>query len=232
VTPIEVATNTADTPIPVGTRPQGIAINPTPCGTTGTLSGATTVVCTYTTSGSDTCTVPPGVTSISADVIGAQGGNFFLASEFGDITSGPGGDGGQATGTLTNLTPGQVLQINVAGKGANGTATSFTGGQGNGISGGQGALGGFGGSNGGVPGAPGDANGAAGGSSPANGGNGSGGGGASDVRLSATGCATLTCGLNTRVLIGPGGGGAAKAAGAALLAVPAVVPAALTANLA
>jgi hypothetical protein len=184
-----------------------------PCGATGVLSGSGPFVCTYTTTGSDTFTVPNGVGSVDLVVVGAQGGHYFIAgdaahggSPAGDITGRPGGNGGQATGTLAGLTSGQVLQVDVAGKGANGTAASRSGGMMNGPSGGQGALGGFGGSNGGMAGGPGDANGANGGTA-FNGGNGSGGGGSSDVRSVPGGCAALTCALSDRVLVGGGGGG-------------------------
>ena len=180
-----------------------LAANSGPCGTTGNLTGSTTLVCTYTTSGSGAFTVPAGVTALDVDVVGAQGGHAVLPQQ----PSQAPGAGGEAKGTIS-VTPGAVLQIDVASAGGNGTATSPTGGMNNGPSGGSGAAGGFGGSNGGVQGAPGDASGVAGGSNPANGGNGSGGGGSSDVRLSTTGCATLTCGLDTRALVGPGGGGA------------------------
>ena len=166
-----------------------------PCGTNGALTGTTSSVCTYTTTGSDTFTVPAGVTQADVTVVGAQGGHYFIAgdaahggSPAGDLTGLPGGSGGEATGTLTNLTTGQVLQVDVAGIGANGTAASRSGGMKNGPSGGQGALGGFGGSNSGTVGGTGDASGANGGTA-FNGGNGSGGGGSSDVRLAASGAA-------------------------------------------
>ncbi|MGB8254234.1 MAG: hypothetical protein WCE71_02365, partial [Pseudonocardiaceae bacterium] len=172
-----------------------------PCGATGSLTGSSTLVCTYTTAGSDAFTVPDGVSSVTVDVVGAQGGHYFIAgdaahggSPAGDITGNPGGNGGEATGTLPGLTPGQVLQVDVAGKGVNATAASRSGGMMNGPSGGTGALGGFGGSTGGVANSGGDANGANGGTA-FNGGNGSGGGGSSDVRLNASGCAALSCGL-------------------------------------
>lgn len=151
-----------------------------PCGATGFLTAST---CTYTTIGSDTFTVPVGVNSAEIVVVGARGGHYFTAgdaahggSPAGDITGRPGGGGGQAAGTLTGLTPGQVLQVDVAGKGSDGTAASRSGGKNNGPSGGQGALGGFGGSDGGVIGGTGDASGANGGTSINNGGNGAGGG--------------------------------------------------------
>ncbi|HZS21218.1 MAG TPA: hypothetical protein VFA63_09525, partial [Pseudonocardiaceae bacterium] len=198
--------------------PLALAADRGPCGSTGVMSGTTTLVCTYTTVGSDTFTVPDGVTSVAVDVVGAQGGHYFImgdaahgGSPAGDITGRPGGNGGEATGTLSSLTPGAVLQVDVASKGANGTAASRSGGMMNGPSGGQGALGGFGGSAGGTPGSPapgnlGDAGGANGGTA-LNGGNGSGGGGSSDVRTAAGGCAALTCALSDRVLVGGGGGG-------------------------
>ena len=183
------------------------------CGATGVLSGSGSLTCTYSTVGSDIFSVPAGVTQAVVTVVGAQGGRYFIAgdaahggSPAGDITGRPGGNGGEASGTLTNLTPGQVLQVDVASIGADGTAASRSGGMGNGPSGGLGALGGFGGSNGGVAGGPGDAGGANGGTA-FNGGNGSGGGGSSDVRLSGAGCAALTCALSDRVLVGAGGGG-------------------------
>jgi hypothetical protein len=192
--------------------PVSALADPSSCGATGTLTDSNT--CTYTTVGSDTFTVPDGVDSIEITVVGAQGGHYFIAgdaahggSPAGDITGRSGGSGGQASGTLASLTSGQVLQVDVAGRGVDGTAASRSGGMMNGPSGGSGALGGFGGSNGGTLGGPGDADGANGGTALGNGGNGSGGGGTSDVRLAAGGCAALTCALSDRVLVGAGGGG-------------------------
>jgi hypothetical protein len=182
------------------------------CGQAGVLSGSGTLVCTYSTVGSDTFTVPATVTRVDVSVIGAAGGNYFIDGDAahpdpgGAITGRSGGAGGEVAGSL-NVTPGQVLQIDVAGRGGNGTATSRSGGMQNGPSGGSGALGGFGGSDGGVAGGPGDASGADGGSAPSNGGNGSGGGGSSDVRVDSGGCAALTCGLGARVFVAGGGGG-------------------------
>jgi hypothetical protein len=199
--------------VPAAAAPPRFAMttNSGPCGTTGVLTGTT---CTYTTIGSDTFTVPVGAATLSITAVGAQGGHYFIAgdanhggSPAGDITGRPGGNGGQAAGTLSGVTAGQALQVDVAGRGVNGTAASRSGGMMNGPSGGQGALGGFGGSNGGVSGGPGDARGANGGTALGNGGNGSGGGGSSDVRFAADGCAALTCGLSDRVLVGGGGGG-------------------------
>ncbi|MFY9809189.1 MAG: hypothetical protein WAK86_18295, partial [Pseudonocardiaceae bacterium] len=195
---LSVGTVAATAPAASAPRAITLAADSAPCGTTGNLTGSTTLVCTYTTSGSDTFTVPAGVTALDVDVVGAQGGQAVLPQK----PSQAPGAGGEAKGTIS-VTPGAVLQVDVASAGGNGTATSPTGGMNNGPSGGSGAAGGFGGSNGGVPAGPGDAGGAAGGSNPANGGNGSGGGGSSDVRLSTADCATLTCGLDTRALVGP-----------------------------
>jgi hypothetical protein len=188
-----------------------LAAGPGTCGQTGNLSGTNT--CTYTAVGSDTFTVPAGVTSVVVEVVGAQGGHYFIAgdaahggSPAGDITGRPGGGGGEAKGTLTGLAAGQLVQVDVAGKGINATAASRSGGMMNGPSGGSGAAGGFGGSNRGGAGGAGDASGANGGTA-FNGGNGAGGGGSSDVRVSAAGCAARTCALSNRVVVGAGGGG-------------------------
>jgi hypothetical protein len=180
--------------------PGGGAASPV-CGRTGLLAGST---CTYRKVGSDTFTVPAGVTRAEFVVIGGAGGHYFIAgdaahggSPAGDITGRPGGAAGRVTATFTVI-PGAVLQIDVAGAGANGTAARRSGGMRNGPSGGHGGAGGSGGS--------GDAPGGAGGTA-IDGGNGSGGGGASDVRAAAGGCAGLRCPLSSRVVVAAGGGG-------------------------
>ncbi|HET9257630.1 MAG TPA: hypothetical protein VFO16_20845 [Pseudonocardiaceae bacterium] len=129
------------TPTPVASpTPQQTPIPPTTatCGNTGVLNAAGNM-CTYTTTGSDSFTVPAGVSSVTLDVVGARGGHYFIAgdaahggSPAGDITGRPGGNGGEATGILPGLSPGQVLQVDVAGKGINGTAASRSGGMMNG----------------------------------------------------------------------------------------------------
>jgi len=196
----------------IGVGATAVADAPAVCGATGTISGGGPFTCTYTVVGSDTFTVPGGASQVDVVAVGGKGGNYFImgdaahgGSPAGDITGRPGGPGGQASAALA-VTPGQVLQVDVAGRGVNGTAASRSGGMMNGPSGGSGALGGFGGSSGGVVGASGDARGANGGTA-FNGGNGSGGGGSSDVRFGAGGCAALTCGLATRLVVAPGGGG-------------------------
>ncbi|HEY2666660.1 MAG TPA: SBBP repeat-containing protein [Actinomycetota bacterium] len=173
------------------------------CGVSG-VSSATS--CTYSSPGSDAFTVPPGVTQVTYTVVGAQAGGVNVGVP-GAIV-GPGGAGGEAIASFA-VTPGQVAQVDVAGKGTDGGPVSLTGGFGNGPSGGTGGAGGFGGSNNGVPGAAGDASGGTGGSNPANGGNGSGGGGSSDVRVNpgTGGCALIHCDLSTRSVAAGGGGG-------------------------
>jgi hypothetical protein len=194
----------------IGAGATAVADPPNPCGATGRLSGSGPFTCTYAVVGSDTFTVPSGVSQAGFVAVGGKAGNYFIDGP--PITGRPGGAGGQATATLS-LTPGQVLQVDVAGRGVNGTADFRTGGMGNGPRGGSGALGGFGGSNGGVPGAAGDARGANGGTAATNGGNGSGGGGSSDVRIAPGGCVALTCDLSSRVLVAAGGGGGGGSGG-------------------
>jgi Putative Ig domain/Domain of unknown function DUF11 len=90
---------------------------------TGCTAGASTVTCTYTAGGQTQFTVPQGVTSIAATVVGAHG-----ATDFDD--EGPGGLGAVATGTLT-VSSGEnlYLEVNVLGG-----STSFGGGAGGGES--------------------------------------------------------------------------------------------------
>ena len=131
-----------------------------------------------------TWTVPPGVKSITVDVYGAQGGGFLNAFED------RGGLGGHARATFT-VTPGEMLQVNVGGRGgAIGVETSpghtafcrgFNGAN---------PLAGPGGFNGGGPGGDGPCPGA-------------GGGGASDLRR-GTGT------LGERLIVAGGGGGGAN----------------------
>jgi hypothetical protein len=102
------------------------------------------------TGNAQTFTVPHCVTTISVDARGAEGGQAYPVP-----TLGVPGKGGRITAIIT-VTPGQVLQINVGGAGANGTPS----------------LGGVGGFNGG-------GSGGAAFSGPPSGG---GGGGASDIR--------------------------------------------------
>ncbi len=82
-------------------------------GATPSCTGTTTVTCTFAFTGllGDSFTVPAGVTQITIDAFGAQGG----LSQDGTA----GGQGGEATATIT-VTPGEVLQVNVGGQPATG----------------------------------------------------------------------------------------------------------------
>ncbi len=71
----------------------------------GCALAGTTATCRYTTAGETQFTVPAGVTSVSATVVGAHGG-----SDFGGGT--PGGLGAVAGGTVT-VTPGEPLDLEV-----------------------------------------------------------------------------------------------------------------------
>jgi hypothetical protein len=76
-----------------------------PCTTSGTLA-----TCTYGFTGAEqTFSVPSGVTSVSVTATGAAG-----APSFGSPAP-PGGEGAQVTGTLTGLTSGEVLYVEVGG---------------------------------------------------------------------------------------------------------------------
>src|ERR687897_1340439 len=71
------------------------------------------VVCTFTYTGSaQSWTVPEGVTQATFDVFGAEGGSV----PFGSV----GADGGKASATIA-VTEGERLQVNVGGRGGNGS---------------------------------------------------------------------------------------------------------------
>jgi hypothetical protein len=150
-------------PMLAGLTPAGVtqvaAVGP-PCGG-GTLStSGSTSTCTYAPvgGGTDTFTVPMGVSSITVDALGAQGGTNVVGT--------PGGLGGEAQSTIS-VSPG-VINVNVGGHGGDsgGCCSEF------------GVPGGMGGFNGGGPGGP------TLGSRVTE--PGAGGGGASDVRTSAS----------------------------------------------
>ncbi len=81
------------------------------CGAVG-VAGMSS--CTYNTAGTDTFTVPPGVTRGAFTVEGAQGGTNAV---------GPAGGRGGKVSAVLPLTPGQVLQVNVGGQGQGSSAT-------------------------------------------------------------------------------------------------------------
>ena len=94
-----------------------------PAGAAPSCTGTTTVTCTFSFTGdTQSFTVPSGVTRLTIDVRGAQGGGVAP-----DVK---GGLGGEATQTIP-VTPGAVLQVRVGGMGAdafNGAAGGFNGG--------------------------------------------------------------------------------------------------------
>lgn len=100
--------------------------------------GSWVLTCSYD-GGLQTFTVPTGITQLSLDVNGAQGG---------DAASAAGGSGGEASGIFT-VSPGNVLTILAGGRGLAGTSnTGGAGGFGGGAPGGTGSSGGGGGGGG------------------------------------------------------------------------------------
>ncbi|WP_051944440.1 Ig-like domain-containing protein [Streptacidiphilus rugosus] len=168
-----------------------------PCGSGGLLAVGTagTPSCTYSATGTDTFTVPDGVTAVTVDLFGAEGGSaagFVMPNPPNDGAAG--GLGGESLATLA-VTPGQVLQITVGAAGIPGSSRhgefARPGGFGHG-SGGGGAHGG-----------------------------GGSGGGASDVRVGAFGAADRVlvagggggAGNGGPLLLGGAGGGPVGASG-------------------
>ncbi len=111
-----------DNQLPTITCPANVTLNSSPglCSATASFNDATaTDNCggsgngtqTFNSTGSvQNFVVPSGVTSVSIDAWGAQGGSFG---------SGIGGQGGFASGQLS-VTPGETLRVYVGGQGANG----------------------------------------------------------------------------------------------------------------
>jgi len=105
VLPLAGALGLAVAVIPAVASP---ALAATPGGITspsGCTESATTVTCQDTLPGESTFTVPPGVTSITATAVGADGGQET-------VFNGGGGSGAVATGTLA-VTPGETLYLEV-----------------------------------------------------------------------------------------------------------------------
>lgn len=96
------------------------------------VPSGTNIVCSFTTPGADTFTVPgTGIPPLTIDAYGAQGGNL---SSGGGI---PGGLGGHST-VLLSLPGGAVLTVNVGGVGGNNNSALPNGGVNGGGSGGSG----------------------------------------------------------------------------------------------
>ncbi|WP_457028640.1 Ig-like domain-containing protein [Kitasatospora sp. P5_F3] len=126
------------------------APTPSPCGSGGVLT-TSPPSCVYTATGTDTFTVPVGVTAVSVDLFGAEGGSAAgFVSPNPPNAGAPGGLGGETRATLA-VSAGQALQITVGAVGSSGTSRhgeyARPGGTGHGAGGG-GAHGG-GGSGGG-----------------------------------------------------------------------------------
>jgi hypothetical protein len=154
-------------------------------------AGAETISQQFTAVGSSEWVVPAGVTCVTAEAIGAEGGSNPILEELGaaatngnDVSAaiaGEGSSGGSGTTTFP-VVPGATVQVNVGGRGGDATFSSDPV---------AGAPGGFnGGGDGGSPSRP----------SIGNYAGGAGGGGASDVRVGGTD-------LDHRIVVGGGGGG-------------------------
>ncbi|MDQ6746630.1 MAG: glycine-rich protein, partial [Candidatus Dormibacteraeota bacterium] len=157
--------------------------------TPGCVSSGSTTICTFVSTGTEqSFKVPAGVTQMGAKLVGASGGN---GGKTGILTP-AGGKGATVNATLSGLTPGKTLYIEVGGKGGDGGLIAV----------------GTGGFNGGASGGP-------GGSTSGGGG---GGGGESDIRTCpATSCPQT---LTSRLVIAAGGG-AAGGTGSACCGSPA-----------
>ena len=149
----------------------------------------------FTVVGSNDWVVPAGVSCVTAEAIGAEGGSFPVPPDEGGTealgngagagaqVAGDGAPGGSGTSTF-GVVPGSTLQVNVGGRGNDVNDTDDLPA--------VGGAGGFnGGGDGGTPTSDQDANGYSAGA---------GGGGASDVRAGGTS-------LDDRVVVGGGGGG-------------------------
>jgi hypothetical protein len=99
----------------------------------GAIVGESTGTSVYSTAGTDTYTVPSGVTSVTIKAWGAGGGAGSSCN------NGCGGGGGFAQGTLT-VTPGEVLSVMVGGGGARFLTGGTPGGGGAGGSGTDGSF--------------------------------------------------------------------------------------------
>src|SRR5262245_47135012 len=86
-----------------------------PCGSNGVYSGGNT--CTYTAGGTDTFTVPAGVSTINMVLVGGKGGAG--GGNFTGQAPGAGGFGARAVADKAT-TPGSVFDLVVATNGTNG----------------------------------------------------------------------------------------------------------------
>ncbi|MEY9947899.1 Ig-like domain-containing protein [Kitasatospora sp. GAS1066B] len=93
-----------------------------PCGTGGVFTTAPQPTCTYNSVGTDTFTVPDGVTAVTVDLSGAEGGSaagYIVPHPA--ISGAPGGLGGETRATLP-VTPGQTIQLTLGAAGIPGSS--------------------------------------------------------------------------------------------------------------
>ena len=143
------------------------------------------------TGGAQEFVVPANVCQVTVDAFGAAGGTFSSGQEDNQVA---GGLGGRTTATIT-VSPGETLQVNVGGRGANAgdeesPVTVVNGGPGSSLRFGNGSVG-----------APGGFNGGGDGGNDESDDPGAGGGGGSDVRQGGSA-------LTDRVVVAGGAGGA------------------------
>ncbi|MEU2390839.1 Ig-like domain repeat protein [Streptomyces sp. NPDC007369] len=106
------------TPLPAHADQDGAG---TPCGAGGAFT-ASPPSCTYSTPGTDTFTVPAGVSAVSVDLYGAEGGSAAgFVTPNPPNTGAPGGLGGRTRATLP-VTAGQDLRVTVAAAGIPGSS--------------------------------------------------------------------------------------------------------------
>ncbi|GAA1230311.1 hypothetical protein GCM10009665_20890 [Kitasatospora nipponensis] len=100
----------------------GTASAAAPCGSGGSFTTSPQPTCTYDSVGTDTFTVPLGVTAVSIDLFGAEGGSAAGYIDPHPAVSGaPGGLGGETRATLP-VTPGQTIQLTVGAAGVPGSS--------------------------------------------------------------------------------------------------------------
>ncbi|MDD9380795.1 hypothetical protein M8Z33_29915 [Streptomyces sp. ZAF1911] len=92
-----------------------------PCGPAGVFTSSPPT-CTYASAGTDVFTVPAGVSALTVDLYGAEGGSAAgFVSPNPPNEGAPGGLGGRTHAVLA-VTPGQAVQITRGGVGSSGTS--------------------------------------------------------------------------------------------------------------
>ncbi|MFI6475769.1 Ig-like domain-containing protein [Streptomyces sp. NPDC050516] len=100
----------------------GAASAAEPCGTGGVFTKAPQPTCTYNSPGTETFTVPDGVTAVDVDLFGGEGGSAAGYIDPHPVVSGaPGGLGGETRATLP-VSPDQTLQLTVGAAGIPGSS--------------------------------------------------------------------------------------------------------------